>query len=200
MKTFWIVIAMALGLLLTAHAAHSWQYGRLCVPCLILQPHCHMGAANERSATTTLKTFCAAQADFRSDDRDGDKICQFWRADVAGLYGLLPKGGTRAIKLIELSAALADDRPITDMSLYGIRSTKSDYWFRAIRHVDEDPRAPDPDRFAFCAFPNSPAGGKFIFIVDETNVIYRTEAMGRRGIEVFPTQEELRTQWAKLDY
>jgi hypothetical protein len=146
----------------------------------------------------TLKTLATAQADFRENDRDGDKVSQFWRADVAGLYVLAPKGGV-AIKLIEGSVATADDRPVTNLGAVGPNSPYFGYWFRAIRHVDEDPKAPDPDRFAFCAFPDTPASGKYIFIMDETNVIYRAEANGRRGIEVFPSHEELRTQWSRSD-
>ena len=159
--------------------------------------HCHCMDRYRFNASTTLKTLTAAQADFRANDRDGDKVAQFWRADVAGLYLLSPKGGER-IKLIELSTAAADDRAVTDLSPVAVKSPKQGYWFRAILHVDEDARAPDPDRFAFCAYPDTPQSGKYIFIVDENNRIYRSEAKGRRGIDVFPTQEELK-QWTKLD-
>ncbi|HVE40882.1 MAG TPA: hypothetical protein VNM14_13390 [Planctomycetota bacterium] len=152
----------------------------------------------ERSAATNLMTLSMAQADFRANDRDGDNIHQFWRGDVAGLYALVPKGGT-PIKLIELSVAAADDLPVTDLSSFAPRSPKSGYWFRAIRHVDEDPKAPALNRFAFCAFPDTPKAGKYIFIVDEDNTIYRAETKGRRGVDLFPSEEELRTQWSKID-
>jgi hypothetical protein len=152
----------------------------------------------ERPAASCLKSLTSAEADFRANDRDADGKSQFWRGDVAGLYTLVPPGGP-AIKLIELSIAAADDRPISDVSPYAVRSQKGGYWYRAIRHADEDPKALDPDRFAFCAFPDNPSAGKYLFIVDENNTLFRTLAAGRRGIEVFPTPEELRTQWAKLD-
>jgi hypothetical protein len=167
----------------------------LCKWCWIGGHHHH--ASEERSPVTSLKTLGTAQADFRANDRDGDKIAQFWRADVAGLYALVPKGG-EAIKLIELSVAAADDRPVMDMSKYALKAPKNGYWFRAIRHVEEDPKAPDPDRFAYCAFPDTPSAGKWIYIIDEDNMIYRAEAQGRRGIEVFPSEEELKKQWAKI--
>ena len=116
---------------------------------------------------------------------------------MAGLYTLVPPGDS-AIKLIELSIAAADDRPTTDLSPYAVRSSQGGYWYRAIRHADEDPKALDPDRFAYCAFPDSPSAGKYLFIVDENNTIFRAPASGRRGLEVFPTEDELRTQWVKI--
>lgn len=189
-------MGVVLALLFSAQVFCSWREDVLCFRCLTFQSHRHGGT--ERSASTTLKTLTTAQADFRANDRDGDRICQFWRADVAGLYVLAPNGG-EAIKLIELSAAAADDRPRTNIQKWAVKSSKAGYWFRAIRHVDEDPKAPDPDRFAFCAFPDTPSAGKYLFIVDETNTIYRSEAKGRRGIEVFPDDAELRTQWSKVD-
>ena len=49
-----------------------------------------------------------AQAEFRTYDRDGNGINDYWRADVAGLYVTKLQG--QPIKLIEISCALADDR------------------------------------------------------------------------------------------
>jgi hypothetical protein len=171
--------------------------GTFCPACLSFHHH---GGSNERSAATSLKTLSTAQADFRANDRDGDKIAQFWRGDVAGLYALVPKGSSVAIKLIELSVAAADDRPLTDLSPFAARAPKAAYWFRALRHIDEDPKAPDPDRFAYCAFPISPAAGQWIYIIDESNTIYRAESKRHPGgIDVFPSEEELKTQWSNID-
>jgi hypothetical protein len=152
----------------------------------------------ERPSSFSLKTLTSAQADFRANDRDGDGVKQFWRADVAGLYALAPGGGP-AIKLIELSLAAADDRPVVDLSAYAVRSQKAGYWYRAIHHADEDPKALDPNRFAYCAFPDSVSAGKYIFIVDENNTIFRTAANGRRGVDLFPPTEELEQLWTKID-
>jgi len=143
-----------------------------------------------------LRTLAAAQAEFRANDRDGDQVSQFWRADVRGLYSLSPKG--ERIKLIEVSIAAADDRPTTDLTGVIAKSPMLGYWFRAIRHLDEDPKSPDPDRFAFCAFPDTPSAGPCLFIVDETHRLYCTETRGGRGIEVYPSQEELSQKWRKL--
>jgi hypothetical protein len=165
--------------------------------CGLFHGHCHCSDP-PRPASNSLKTLASAQADFRANDRDGDGKATFWRADVAGLYALAPGGGP-AIKLIELSVALADDCPKTDLKTYGVPSMKAGYWFRAIRHADEDPKSLDPNRFAYCAFPDTPSAGKYIYILDENNTIFRSVANGRRGIDVFPTDEELVKSWSKLD-
>ena len=168
----------------------------ICTKCWLGGHHHHAG--EERHPSTTLKTLSTAEADFRANDRAGDRVAQFWRKDVAGLYALSPKGA-EAIKLIELSTAAADDRPTTNLTKYAAMSPRRGYWYRAIRHVDEDPGALDPDRFAFCAFPDTPSAGRYLYIVDENNTLYRAEAKGRRGIDVFPSELELSREWTKLD-
>ncbi len=77
-------------------------------------------ASNERNASASLKTLTTAEADFRSNDRDGNRINDFWTVDVFALYGLIPLTGgatapsgdvtvaTNIIKLIEPSIAGAD--------------------------------------------------------------------------------------------
>jgi len=67
-----------------------------------------MRAANERSASASLKAICAGQADFRSNDRDGNQVQDFWTGNLAGLYGILPVGSTEMIKLIDITLAGAD--------------------------------------------------------------------------------------------
>ena len=192
MKEFTVAIASLLAL--AALAAGALVEDRRCARCWTFSRHRH----GQRNPSTSLKTLASAQADFRANDRDGDGVQQFWRADVSGLYTIAPGSGD-AIKLIELSVASADARPTTDILKYAVQAPKAGYWFRAIRHADEDPKALDPQRFAFCAFPDAPSAGKYIFIIDENNTIFRSLAAGRRGVEVFPTGEELRTSWTKLD-
>jgi prepilin-type N-terminal cleavage/methylation domain-containing protein len=77
-------------------------------------------ASNERNASASLKTMSTAEADFRSNDRDGNLVNDFWTGDVFALYGLVPPTGgvttlpadttsaTSIIKLIEPSVAGAD--------------------------------------------------------------------------------------------
>ena len=50
----------------------------------------------------------SAEADFRANDRDGNRIQDFWTGDVAQLYGMRSVGSTEMIKLIEISLAGAN--------------------------------------------------------------------------------------------
>jgi hypothetical protein len=191
---FWI--GLILLVLLAGVVAPAFDFHVDCSSCWLFRRHRH--GSFERTSSTTLKTICSAQADFRANDRDGDGVNQFWRADIAGLYAMTPGGGP-AIRLIELSTALADARPAYDLSAYGPRAPRAGYWFRALRHADEK----DLDavhRFAAVAYPaDYPKSGRYTFIVDENNTLFRADLGHGRGIEVFPTDEELQKQWAKFD-
>jgi prepilin-type N-terminal cleavage/methylation domain-containing protein len=112
-------------------------------------------SSNERNASASLKTVTTAQADFRANDRDGNRVNDFWTADVFALYGMIPITGALAappadaaaasniIKLIEPSVAGADGR--TDQALYGniefstsivTGSVKAGYIFRALHNEE----------------------------------------------------------------
>ena len=147
--------------------------------------------SNELHATTTLKTLASAQADFRANDRDRDGANQFWRGDVAGLYALAPGGGP-PIQLIQLQVAASDDRPLIARLPGASWKPFHGYLVRAIRHPDENPKALDPQRFAFVAYPESPSAGKSMYIIDENNSIRSYAESPPGGIFVFPTDQELR--------
>jgi len=154
------------------------------------------GGGNERGASASLKMLATAQIDFRSNDRDESGVCDFWRADVAGLFGLERSGD--ALKLIDLSVACADDRPASVYrSLPGAHAPKAGYLFRAIRHADE--AVPDPNRFAFCAFPSSyPNVGRSTFIIDEGSTVLRKDLGHGAGVEVFPPDPG-KEGWIRMD-
>lgn len=146
-----------------------------------------------------LKALMSAQMDFRANDREGDGVHHFWRGDIAGLYALKSKKDPQGppIKLIDLSLARADDRPVTDLSPYGVRSvTSSGYWYRSLLHEEE--RDPDPERFAACAFPDSPRAGRWTFIVDETKTIWQKELRDQRGLERFP-RDPRKEGWTRIN-
>lgn len=180
-----------------------------CRDCAFFRGHHHHG---ERSPSSSLKTLASAQADYRANDRDGNRIQDYWRADVSGLYGVLPVGSTEMIKLVEISVAGADtastgSSPLgatgpgqVGVSQYAVSAPKAGYWFRALRHAEETPGALDPNRFAACAYPaNYPKGGRLTFILDENNTIFKRD-LGRPGPpDVFPDEATLRTKWSKLD-
>jgi prepilin-type N-terminal cleavage/methylation domain-containing protein len=111
-----------------------------------------MRASNERSASTSLKTICAAQADFRSNDRDGNQIQDFTTGNLSGLYGILPVGSTEMVKLIDISLAGADfewhasapSATLGDQGLaeippneYSVVSPKASFWYKALT-TDQD--------------------------------------------------------------
>jgi prepilin-type N-terminal cleavage/methylation domain-containing protein len=99
-------------------------------------------AANERNASASLKTIASAEADFRGNDRDGNKIQDYWTGDVSGLYGVAPVGSTELIKLVEISVAGADFAsvgffPIGNTGLapinrtsYTVAAPKAGYWYQ----------------------------------------------------------------------
>jgi prepilin-type N-terminal cleavage/methylation domain-containing protein len=110
-------------------------------------------SSNERNASTSLKTITTAEADFRSNDRDGNRTQDFWTADVYALFGMIGISGSNTapagdsatasniIKLIEPSLASADGR--SDQGLYGNiefgpaivnGSPKAGYIFRAMHN------------------------------------------------------------------
>ena len=129
-------------------------------------------SSNERNASTSLKTITTAEADFRSNDRDGNRVNDFWTADVWALYGLIGITGnstaiaadanvaTSVIKLLEPALAGADG--LTQQALYGnvqfdtsivTGSVKAGYIFRAL-HWEEAAAGPttllnDTDGAAF---------------------------------------------------
>lgn len=114
---------------------------------------------------------------------DENGIPDYWRGDVSGLYAL--ENGGEAIKLIELSVAGADHRPITDIARYTIRGPKTGFWFRAIRFADE--KVPDPGRFAFCCFPEAYGPGiRSHYIISQDNVVFKKDLGHGKGIDVYP--------------
>jgi hypothetical protein len=180
-------------------------------------------ASNERNGSTTLKTICTAEADFRANDRDWNHVNDFWTADVAGLYTCKNAEG-QSIKLIELSTALADGAPlekgaaggkIPALSDFGTAAPKAGYWFRAMEKANdvqpaellredtgglpEMGKVHNTSRFGFCAYPAEyGASGLRTFIVNENNTIFWKDTQGEPVLE-WPTDAELQAEWKKLD-
>jgi len=111
-------------------------------------------ASNERNASASLKTIASAEADFRGNDRDGNRVQDFWVADVASLYGMDPMGSTEPIKLISISVAGADTTPplgagaagtvssLVQITAYCTQSAKAGYWYRPLTTDDTNPGLP----------------------------------------------------------
>lgn len=102
----------------------------------------------ERNASTSLKTVCVAEHDFRNNDRDGNMMNDFWTYDLKGLYTMTNTsvagnaGGTvdPPLRLIDLSLAAADaDDTIAPaggenmaVSTFSVIAAKAGHWFTAL--------------------------------------------------------------------
>ena len=161
-------------------------------------------ASNERNASATLKTVSAGEMDFRGNDRDGNKIQDFWTRDLSGLYTLCPVGSTEPIKLIEIGMAGADSRPLgsaaantagdeTAITAFTISAPKAMYWFLAMTSDETGdvyaqatngiaPLTAQPwfhfSKFAFAAYPESFSTGRQMFYVNESNTIFKRTLKG----------------------
>jgi prepilin-type N-terminal cleavage/methylation domain-containing protein len=202
-------------------------------------------AANERNASTSLKTLTSAEADFRANDRDGNRVNDFWTQDVKGLYTLSNYGAgganvTTMIKLIELSLAGADAElaatsagNCVNITQVTVPSAKSGFWYQALLSdmsavgteqtyklntsgVDNTGTTLsvtnfNTSKFGFTAWPDSASAGKYAFIVNEGNTIFRRALTStlRPGtanppglqviFNVWPDDTTLKAYWSKLD-
>ena len=130
-----------------------------------------------------METLETAQTYFRANDIDGNKVKDYWRGDVAGLYALEVDDG--AIKLIDLSVAGADDRPTAEIEKLIQVGPKMGYWYRALRFADE--KEPDPDRWAVCAFPDAYGkSGTSTYIISHEGEVYKKDLGHGDGLEVYP--------------
>lgn len=160
--------------------------------------------ANQRSATITLLTLCSAQADFRSNDRDGDGINNFWVKDIAGLHGLETAG--QPIRLIMIQTADADRTP--GKGKYG--AVKGDqpqdgYFFvspntcliKGKPVTYDEGKGRNASRFAGVAYPAQYGRtGTLTYLTNETNTVWSKDT-GGKPIEEFP-ENPLNDGWVKV--
>jgi type II secretory pathway pseudopilin PulG len=154
-------------------------------------------ASNERAASTALKTLASAEADFRTNDRDGNGVNDFWTADVKGLHTIAPSGVP--IRLINLNVAAADGDDAfhsaggrnLPLSKFARPQPMVGYWFMSLvsdkstgtpaeRFYKVDTQGTPamgavhhPTRFGFVVFPDTSKVGEYIFRVNENNTVYR---------------------------
>lgn len=164
-------------------------------------------ASNERNASTSIKTLTSAEADFRANDRDLNKVNDFWTGDVSGLYSVKPVGGGLELRLIEESVANADAKPLSALPKGTV--PKGGYLFQALDR-DANVKGPegeyrrDTDKsgrkvhnesiFGFCAFPQSGRDGKYTFVINENNTVFRDGVAEPKT--VFPSDEYLKGVWS----
>jgi hypothetical protein len=151
-------------------------------------------SANQRSASTALKTLSTAEADYRANDRDGNKINDFWTADLSELYRL---------GLIQRQLATADVRPRARIVPQPIPF--SGYFFEALT-ADASESPPEPyckntdgksgavhhlHKFGFVAYPAEPGvTGNWIYIVNENNSVWSIPAVGNTVPQHWPSDSE----------
>jgi type IV pilus assembly protein PilA len=148
-----------------------------------------------------------------------------------------------AIKLIELSVASADStgnatvsggsNECADLSTFAISSMKAGYWYIALENDMSVAGSPDQfykqttdpgqafsipsshnaSKFGFLAYPDSQSTGKFVFIINENNTVYRSAtssnvkpstatppgAFGGSPYTDWPSDSNLKAFWAKID-
>jgi type II secretory pathway pseudopilin PulG len=204
-------------------------------------------ASYERNAATSLKTVCVAQHDFRANDREGNRVNDFWTYDVKSLYCLTNAaitgnaGGNvdAPIRLIDLSLAAADADDTfapaggenMDVTVFAVRSAKAGYWYLALT-ADNSLTGPEATfrqdtlgtppmgsvhnytKYAVTAVPDSTIFGRFVYIVNEANTIYRAATTGAprigtstppglanivAGYHFWPDDTQLKSYWSKLD-
>jgi len=141
--------------------------------------------SNERTGSSTLKIMTSAEADFRTNDRDGNKVKDFWTGDVSGLYYVRTADAKLEVKLIEQDVAAADAKSLFPLAKG--TEAKSGYLYHALERYETIPGAGgeykvDTDKsgrkvhnekmFGFCAYPASGKYGGLIFTVNERNTIF----------------------------
>lgn len=180
-------------------------------------------SANERYAAGALRTVAQVEEEFRSKDRDGNGVHDYWTGDVCGLRVLRGKDDA-ALDLILSALADADVAPLGTVAAAGryrrpektlSQSPESGYYFRVmvsdssggvIEPYQQDTGG-DPDmgavhhrsRFGFCAFPAEYGQtGIKTFIINERNAVYWMDSRGS-PVTVWPSATELGSVWTRVD-
>jgi len=173
-------------------------------------------AKNEREAAAMLARIVRAQMDFRSNDRDGNLVNDYWTGDVHALYALTPipageitpqekPDPSWLIKLIAEDEADADAAPLRIRGLGRKPPDKpkprAGYFLRAMESDGRDlPYANDTDgksfygavhhrsQFGICAHPAEHGKtGTMTFIVGEDYVVLKKDTKGEAVLR-FPAK------------
>lgn len=183
-------------------------------------------AVPEKKVIAALKVLAYAMADFRANDRDGNRVQDFWTGDVAGLRYMTSacsKGNDDPpIRLIAADLAAADAAPLRAGDASGeyaapdspSRSGFYPYRFRIMtKDGSVDPPIPyqqdtggtgkmgavhNASRFGICVYPSgNHAGGRRTLIINEGNVIFASPADGKPVLR-WPSDQELASKWTPV--
>jgi hypothetical protein len=165
---------------------------------------------NERFASSTLKLLSAAEADFRANDRDWNRVNDFWTGDVAGLYYTRPNTSPVGpeIQLIDRAIAEADAAPLKPLVPKPI--PYRGYYFKVL-NADESENPPEPyrqetdktsgkvhhlRRFGFLAYPAEPGvSGNYMYMINENNSVFRAVDSMPHPTN-WPTDAERSAHWS----
>jgi len=177
-------------------------------------------SANERNASGSLKTIGTSQVDFRSNDRDGNLVSDYWISDVQGLHAV-PDAAGNPISLVEISVGRADNDvadpglgyvgPLTNVAV----AAKSGFWFEALENGEDTAGAAvaygggnnapgrDTSRWGINAYADVYASsGNLEFIISEGNTMFKQDfgAQGPMGggAMTFPN-DPYGNNWSTLD-
>jgi hypothetical protein len=168
---------------------------------------------NERSASTAIMTLLSAEEDFKANDRDWNRVLDYWTGDVAGLYYVISNGNGMEIHLIARELAEADAAPLQPLLPSPV--PYHGYLFVAMDWDDtgEKPEAlkqntdgkgalHHKEKAAFCAYPSEPGvTGKHTYIYSfGMDGSYRLLGIDNDGKPVRRWPKDLaRSGWAIID-
>lgn len=168
-------------------------------------------ASNERRAFVVMKTLASGEADFRHNDRDGNKIKDYWVGDVSGLNRYTtPSARSTPAKMIVDGLAEADAAPLKAdelmphtvskpkpmggylyIALQGYRAKGALQKYHGGNHRNTS-------RFGFAAYPaDYPTSGKRTFIINQENRVYARDTGGKPP-EAY-REDPLKAGWKLID-
>ena len=140
---------------------------------------------NQRNAAACLRVLAEAEADFWMNDGDGNRVRDYWTADIRQLHSIPD--------LDKADASPGDGAPLVPYQ---------GYLFAAIP-LDENGAPYDqgngrnPAKFAFCAYPADESSGNAVFIVNERKEVWRATSPVNGPVPRWPAK--LARDWVKLD-
>ena len=159
-------------------------------------------ASNARAATVALRRIAMAEEEFRSNDRNGNGVRDYWTADVAGLW--------QQARLIDREIAEADAKPMDPLVPEPVQF--QGYYFVALTNDrSEDPphvyrqsandsgaKVYNTRRFGFCAYPAEYGRtGTLTFFINEGLRMIKTDT-GGRPMSNWPSDQELSDMFRSL--
>src|SRR5262249_50883842 len=145
----------------------------------------------------------------RLDDRDGNKVNDFWTGDIASLYFLQVKGAPLA--LVDRTVAEADSKPLHPretpptpyhgyyfMVLEGDDSIQPSEDYRQITDKASGP-VHHRTKFGVCAYPAHPnVSGSYLYLLNENYTVLRSTHRVQSPPKSMPKEEVLRKHWSKF--